>query len=270
MLPPTYPSNPALFAVAFGTGLWESSAGDGTFTLVLPQVEVAAMSPDSTAGDTRVAAVIGGPGAVAGQEVVIYDSATHSVTAPAILPAGFEPTGVVVAAADRVIVTGYPPPSATLNGWVSCTIGGSCSAPTWVPNAQQLLLAASPDVLSNHLVAMYSTTTLALSRDGGLTFGALATAPGNLLNVTTIARGPAGPRMVLAYSPAAGSGASVYVSDDLGQTFTSETGNLDATSRLLNVFAYPDGSVLAALGTDATRHFAIEQTNGNGIWTKPS
>jgi len=270
-LPPTYPRDQAIFALSAPTGLWESGSGDGNFTEVLPGAGAAAISPDSLPGGARIAAVVS-------SRIVLYDAGTLTTSVAATLPAGFVGSSMVFATPTRLVVAGYQV-GATANGasqtaaMVTCTVAGLCSLPSEFPDPTEYIatVAAAPSVFTDHQVALYTGRTLYLSRDAGLHFAPVWTPSSGFIRVLSMGPGPAGLRIVAGLDGVAGPATNaVDVSDDLGQTFTSITGNLDARMPLISVNGYRDGSVLAALSVDSTGHFALRQSTGNGIWTKPS
>jgi RNA polymerase sigma factor (sigma-70 family) len=269
LLPPTYPRDQAIFAISEPSGLWESSSGDGTFTQIVPGAFAAGISPDSQPGNARIAAVVSGT-------VVLYEAGTQNRSVAAVLPANFVGTGVAFTAPNSLVVAGYQFAAAgpsQIPAVVTCSVGGACSLPTQFldPNQGIITVVPSPDVFSDHVVALYTGDTLLISRDGGSHFAVVWRPSSGSLKVVSIGQGPAGLRVVASrMDPASQVSEGVDVSEDLGQSFTSITGDLDASMPVLSLNAYPDGSILAGLSMDKTGHFGLRQTTGNGIWTKPS
>jgi len=268
LLTPAYPRDPALFVLDPGVGLYESPNADGTFTSVVPLASAAGFAPDAPAGAARIAAVVGGA------SLVIYDAGTKATTAGPQIPPGFTATSVVFSGHDSLVVAGlrYTTAPGTNAGIITCTIGGTCSAPTWLPaDNPQATLLASPNVYVDHLVVAYSGEHAYTSRDGGALFSTSWTpSSGSMIQVGSVGQGPAGPRIALGLTTAYGLVQNVDVSDDLGQSFASITGDLDATNMLDGIGVVAGGNILAGLSADAATHrFALRETTGNGHWTTP-
>jgi RNA polymerase sigma factor (sigma-70 family) len=265
LLSPAYPSDPAVFVLG-NAGLDESAKGDGSFSTVIPLATDVGFAPDAPPGAARIAAVI------AGTRLALYDAGSGTTTQGPQLPIGFTATGVAYTSPTTLAVTGYQVVAPSqVAAFMTCTIGGSCSSPvTFTETDTVARLIPSPDVFTDHVVVAYGSRHLYVSRDGGLTFSSGWSAPGEGVHAASIGQGPAGLRIGLAMMTGPnGDVPAARMSDDLGQSFTSITGDIDATTIIEAVHVLPGGNIVAALAGDATHRFALRETTGNGHWTTP-
>ncbi len=270
LLPPTYPADPAFFVVTTNVRLLGSSRGDGTFDWSVPAVTAAAIAPTSTTGHDRLATVVDGA-------VAFFDAGNSTPQPGPALPASFVPTVIAYRDADHVVVGGYSP-SAAAGGIAEsvtvCPLAGLCAPATVFPDPGSFpIVSTLPGTPSNQLVVVTTSNHLFVSTDGGNSFKAALTAPGDRsLTTATVGEGPFGPRIVASsVDNSMMRHPVVLISDDLGATFTDATGNLNAISPLLTLSAYPDGTLLTGiLASTTVNHFALRQSEATGVWIDPS
>jgi RNA polymerase sigma factor (sigma-70 family) len=266
LLPPTFPTDPAIFMLVPGVGLEESADGGNTITGTIPGVTAASIAPWSPPGQDEIAALTG-------NSVAIYAAGATAPTSTAVLPAGFSAYGGQIAftAPGSVAVAGTVPSAASgvVGAVTLCPLSGACAPPVLLPGSSSwpTALATSPKVASDHLVAALYGTGTYVSRDGGASFALALTPPTDAAFQTlSVGEGPSGPRIVVSSAWMVDQPVVVWMSDTLGQSFTDITGNLGATSDLVGTAEYPDGTIVAALMADATNHFALRQSTGNATW----
>jgi RNA polymerase sigma factor (sigma-70 family) len=273
LLPPTYPTDPAIFMLVPYVGLEESPSGDGTFNRVIPGISNAAIAPWSPPGQDEVAGI-------AGNALQIYPPEATTPASTATLPANFVAGSVVFTAPDVVAVGGWmgaaggPLAVSGVGAVTLCPLSGACGPAVTLPGSTGVapILGATPSVATDHVVVATMPTGAYISRDSGRSFTLALPAPsGTAFQTGSVGEGPAGPRILLSTARTPQRPKLVILSsDDLGQSFTGITGNLDSISNLVGTAAYPDGTILAALGSDAQNRFALRQTTGNGTWIIPS
>jgi len=273
LLPPTYPTDPAIFMLVPNTGLEESPTGDGNFSRVLPGISSAAIAPWSPPDQDEVAGI-------AGNTLQIYPPGATAPASTTALPANFVAGSVAFTAPDMVAVGGWmgaaggPFAVSGVGAVTLCPLSGACAPAVTLPGSSGVapILGATPGVATDHLVVATSPTGAYISRDSGRSFTLALPAPsGTAFQTGTVGEGPVGPRILLSTASTPQRPQVVVLSsDNLGQSFTAITGNLDSISTLIGTAAYPDGTILAALGSDAQNRFALRQTTGNGTWINPS
>jgi RNA polymerase sigma-70 factor, ECF subfamily len=269
LLSPHYPADPGVFVLRPTVGLTVSPNGDGTFTTAVPAASAAAVAPDSAVGHARFAAVVNGA-------VVTYTLGDAAPQPGPVLPAGFNPNGVVFATADRVVVAGWRLSTSGLTSMsepvlANCPLSGVCGTPIPLPGANDAGVRTVPNRNLGGPLLVYSTRRAFLSTDSGLSFHGVFDAPADqVLEFASTGATTAGPRVVVSLADMATQRRStVRYSDDLGATFTDATGNLDSLGTAIAIEVLPSGDMLVGLNADTTRHFALRLSSGNGVWAAP-
>ena len=266
LLSPAYLADPTIYIINDDVGLEKTTDGS-VFTPLVPGASAAAVAPDSRAQGARLAVV------VSHTEISVYDAATQRLTAGPVLPAGFFGTTIAYTGADRVLVGGHLP---TLQSVVvSCSLDGACGTP--VPLTSGFInptLVASPGVLSDGIVAVWLPDGVYVSTDRGTTF-TRTNLPSTIGDVTSlsIAHTAAGMRIAVgAFQPvqpiqpttAAG---VVMLSDDLGRSWSTATGNLATWPEDVFVNVVSGGAMVSGVSAQPSGRFAMLCSSGDGVWT---
>jgi hypothetical protein len=246
-LPPHYPADAHIYAVAPWTGVLRSDDGGAHFHEVLSLGGgVAALDPTSPAGDARFfAAVQNRP------PLLLYDDATGSTQVVSSLPPDTQSISAVFTGpgADAVYVNLLT--TASGSALYACSAAGGCHAagpavaavPVMSPTfgTDRTLFVREPQALVVRSVDGSSSLRLSLPGQPELLLPAADYASSHRLDVVSAASSPASPLIASLFLVAEG------VQRQLAAAWTS-TMDLATATRL------PDGHVLVALRPDPTTH----------------
>ena len=252
LLPPSYPTDPAVFATG-ALGLQRSDDGGRTFRVVVPGAAPAAVSPLSSPGDARIL--------VGSNPLLVYDGATGAVTPGPELPAGAgEPDSLSYAGRSGVVfVTAETlDPVGTATGGsaaeiIRCDASGTCGVVFRRPGVEGLNLVTDGSFDSDRTVLAFAAGTLARSSDAGMSFSAVA-ATGSYAWQSVAAGGGATSGLVFSFART-GSTGQLLVSRDGAATFSAVAPGLRGVADVSALVVLPDGSLLTSTRIDDSSTF---------------
>lgn len=242
LLPPSFPADGTIFA-AGALGLQRSDDGGASFHVVVPGAAPAAVSPQSTRGDTRIVVGL--------DPLVVYDSTTGSITPGPVLPAGLTSVdslayagsgSVLFVAAEKIDPVAAASGSVT-SAVVRCAVSAGCATVASAVTSG-LELVPSPAYDIDHTLVAYAGSVMLRSQDGGATFTGVPSPAGTTWRVFAPA-GRGSPGTAFAFSQAA-RGGRLLLTQDGATSFGAVAPGLAAGDLLTVLNVLPDGTMLGS------------------------
>lgn len=235
LVPPTYPTPPTLFVVAYGA-LWRSDDDGAYFWPVAPAAGSAIFSSGYAAGDERIF--------IAGSPVLEYD-VESGVTSPITGTVGLPQMRTVLlggsfAVDGALLLGGTSRTSATTQaGAVYRCTPIACSSPTILTG-----MSGSPFLrrLADGTIVAWNEYTIFLSDDEGASFRRIT--PPIPLGYSTVSDGAPGELLLAATGRPDGS--NFFRSADEGASWTSTASTTPLRKGAFDVIRLANGSILAA------------------------
>ena len=235
LVPPTYPTPPTLFVVAYGA-LWRSDDDGAYFWPVAPAAGSAAFSSAYAAGDERIV--------IAGSPVLEYN-VESGVTSPITGTVGLPQMRTVLLgdsfAADGALLLGGTSRTAptTQAGAVYRCTPTACISPTILTG-----MSGSPSLrrLADGTIVAWNDYTIFLSDDDGASFRRITTPIP--YGYSTVSDGAPGELLLAA--TARPDGSNFFRSADDGASWTSTASTTPLRKGAFDVIRLANGSILAA------------------------
>ena len=235
LVPPTYPTQPRLFVVAYGA-LWRSDDDGAYFWPVAPAAGSAVFSSRYAAGDERIF--------IAGSPVLEYD-VESGMTSPIPGTAGLPLMRTVLLAdsfvADGALLLGgttRTSPTTQTAAVYRCT-SMACGSPTVLTG-----MSGSPFLrrLADGTIVAWNEYTIFMSDDDGASFRRIT--PPIPLGFSTVSDGA--PDELLLAATGRPDGSNFFRSTDSGASWTSTASTTPLRKGAFDVIRLANGSILAA------------------------